>query len=195
MVMAPEHPFVDRLTTPDRKAAVEAYRNKACDEKRSRPHRFGQRKNRRVHRGLRHQPGQRRKDSDLDRRLRAHQLRHRSHHGGAGARLARLGIRGDIRFADLPVVQPPADYQPSKEEKELAREIEGEEKTPFAGQGKAINSVEYNGLATAEFKQKITADLSEHGLGTKGGQFSAQGLVVLPAALLGRAVSHLARVG
>ncbi len=30
MVMAPEHPYVDRLTTPDQKAAVQAYREKAA---------------------------------------------------------------------------------------------------------------------------------------------------------------------
>src|SRR5260221_2250341 len=30
MVLAPEHPFVDRLTTPTQKAAVEAYRQQAA---------------------------------------------------------------------------------------------------------------------------------------------------------------------
>jgi len=40
---------------------------------------------RRVHRRLRHQSGERRKDSDLDRRLRSRELRHRRNHGRAGA--------------------------------------------------------------------------------------------------------------
>ncbi len=35
----------------------------------------------------------------------------------------------------------------------------------FAGQGTAINSGDYNGLSTADFKAKITSDLAENGLG------------------------------
>jgi leucyl-tRNA synthetase len=35
----------------------------------------------------------------------------------------------------------------------------------FAGEGFAINSAQYNGLTTAEFKKKITADLTSVGLG------------------------------
>jgi leucyl-tRNA synthetase len=37
----------------------------------------------------------------------------------------------------------------------------------FAGQGIAINSGKYNGLNTAEFKERITADLQESGIGRK----------------------------
>ncbi len=35
----------------------------------------------------------------------------------------------------------------------------------FAGEGVAINSAQYNGLKTAEFKKRITADLESVGLG------------------------------
>ncbi len=38
-------------------------------------------------------------------------------------------------------------------------------KAVFTGDGTAINSGPYNGLATAEFKQKIAADLAAQGLG------------------------------
>ena len=46
------------------------------------------------------QSGQRRSDADLDRRLRAGQLRHRRDHGRAGPRRARLRVRQEIRPAD-----------------------------------------------------------------------------------------------
>ncbi len=48
---------------------------------------------RRLDRRLRDQPGERRADADLDRRLRADGLRHRRDHGGAGPRPARLRVR------------------------------------------------------------------------------------------------------
>ncbi len=55
---------------------------------------------RRLHRRLRGQPGERRAGPDLDQRLRAHGLRHRGDHGGAGARRARLRVRHAVRAAD-----------------------------------------------------------------------------------------------
>jgi leucyl-tRNA synthetase len=65
------------------------------------------------------------------------------------------------------VVQPPAGYEPDKEEAVLAYEEGGQKHYPFAGEGTAINSGSYSGLPTAEFKKKITAWLEEKGLGTK----------------------------
>ncbi len=47
-----------------------------------------------------HQPGQRRRAAGLRRRLRAHGLRHRRHHGGPGARPARLRLRPRARHPD-----------------------------------------------------------------------------------------------
>ena len=55
------------------------------------------REDRRVHRLVRHQPGQRHADPCLDRRLRADGLRHRRHHGGAVRRPARLRVRPHVR--------------------------------------------------------------------------------------------------
>src|SRR5690606_35641734 len=48
------------------------------------------------------------------------------------------------------VVEAPAGYKPTKEEAALADEAG----YPFSGEGTAINSGEFNGLATAEFKQR-----------------------------------------
>ena len=52
-------------------------------QERPRAHRAGQEEDRRLHRRVRDQPGQRRADPDLDRRLRADELRHRRDHGRA----------------------------------------------------------------------------------------------------------------
>ena len=62
--------------------------------------RRGGREDRRLHRLLRDQPGQRRADPDLGRRLRADGVRHRRDHGGARPRRARLRLRRALRAAD-----------------------------------------------------------------------------------------------
>ncbi len=165
MVIAPEHPFVDRLTTPERREAVEKYRQQAAMK------------------------------SDLDRTDLAKEKTGVftgsyainpvngqkipiwvadyvlvSYGTGAIMAVPAHDLR-DWEFAvkfDLPivtVVQPPKDYQPTKEEKALGREVEGRMEYPFAGEGTAVNSGAYDGLPTAEFKKKITDDLAAAGLG------------------------------
>ena len=62
----------------------------------------GPRQDRCVHRGVGHQPGQRRGAARLRRRLRAHGLRHRRDHGRPGPGPARLGLRDRLRSADPP---------------------------------------------------------------------------------------------
>ena len=84
MVLAPEHPLVDRITTPERQDAVAAYREAGGQQERPRPHRSGQDQDRRLHRRLRDQSGEQPTDSHLDRRLRPDGLRHRGDHGRAG---------------------------------------------------------------------------------------------------------------
>ena len=53
-----------------------------------------------LHRPPRDEPGHRRADPDLGRRLRADGVRHRRDHGRARPRRARPGVRGDVRPAD-----------------------------------------------------------------------------------------------
>ena len=80
-------------------AAVHAYRERAAAmSDRQRTRQPGQ--DRRVHRRLRHQPGHRRADPGVHRRLRADGLRHRRDHGGARARPARLRRSQRVRAAD-----------------------------------------------------------------------------------------------
>ncbi|GAB4143591.1 MAG: leucine--tRNA ligase [Planctomycetaceae bacterium] len=168
MVLAPEHPFVDRITTDEHREAVEQYRKQASLK------------------------------SDLDRTDLAKEKTGVftgsyavnpvngeqipiwiadyvliSYGTGAIMAVPAHDLR-DWEFAVqfeipiVPVVQPPDDYAPSKEEKALAIEGEnGESKFPFAGQGTAINSGEFNGLSTEEFKTRITEMLAENGLGKK----------------------------
>ncbi len=59
MVLAPEHPLVEQITTPEQRAAVEAYREHGRAQERPRAHRAGEGKDRRLHRRVRDQPGQR----------------------------------------------------------------------------------------------------------------------------------------
>ncbi len=173
MVLAPEHPFVDRLTTPDRKAAVDAYRQQIGGK------------------------------SDLDRTdlakektgeftgayainpvngeqvpiwiadyvlisygtgaimaVPAHDLQ------GLGIRGRRSICRSSRSFNRRKITNP------RKEEKELARAMDGtRQKRHSRAKAQAINSGDYNGLETPEFKQKITADLDERGLGKQAVNF------------------------
>jgi leucyl-tRNA synthetase len=165
MVLAPEHPYVDRLTTADQKALVDAYRRQASTK------------------------------SDLDRTDLAKDKTGvftgsyaiNPVNGepipvwiadyvlisyGTGAIMAvPAHDERDWEFAvkfNLPiirVVEPSAGYEPTREEKSLARVVNGIEATPFGGEGTAIGSGDYNGLATLAFKEKITTDLSPRGLG------------------------------
>ena len=90
MVLAPEHPLVDKLTTPERRAEVEAYVSPGRPPERDRAAEHREGKDRRLHRRVCHQPGQRRAHPHLDRRLRDDDLRHRRDHGRARPRRARL---------------------------------------------------------------------------------------------------------
>ena len=135
-------------------AAVQAYKTEAARKSDLERTEAVQEEDRRLHRGYRDQSGQSGESAHLDRRLRAGQLRHRSDHGGAGARPARLGIRPQFNLPIRPVVQPPEGHQPSKDETALAYQEGGQLHYPFAGEGTAINSGRFNGLATAEFKHR-----------------------------------------
>ena len=69
----------------------------------------------------------------------------------------------------IPVIQESKNAVEDLEQK-LHRHFEREPRigrTAFIGEGVAVNSDRYDGLPTAEFKQKITADLVAAGLGKK----------------------------
>jgi leucyl-tRNA synthetase len=165
MVLAPEHPFVDRLTTADQKSAVEAYRRQASTK------------------------------SDLDRTDLAKDKTGVftgsyavnpvngepipvwiadyvliSYGTGAIMAVPAHDIR-DWEFAvkfNLPimrVVQAPAGYEPSKDELAQARTMKGTTEAPFAGEGTALASGQYDGVPTLEFKKRITTDLAAAGVG------------------------------
>jgi leucyl-tRNA synthetase len=152
MVIAPEHPYVERLTTHGQKAAVEAYAHQAINR------------------------------SDLDRK--AAKEKTGVFTGGyvinplTGAKVpvwvadyvmmgygtgAIMAVPGhdqrDFEFArkfGIPVLQVvSAD----------GARIEGEMTEAMTEEGVAVNSGAYDGLSTAEFKKKVTADLEAAGKG------------------------------
>ena len=158
MVMAPEHKLVDEITTDEYKTAIEAYKETAS------------------------------KKSDLDRTDLAKDKT--GQFTGAYAINPVNGVKipiwisdyvlisygtgaimavpahdeRDFEFAtkfELPIIQvvQPDDAEDAK--------LCEEGKLCFAGNGTAINSGEFTGLTTPEFKEKITAWLAEQGLGEK----------------------------
>lgn len=165
MVIAPEHSFVDRLTTDEQAAAVKDYCHKATLK------------------------------SDLDRTelakdksgvftgsyainpINGEQIPiwvadYVLISYGTGAIMAVPGhdLR-DFEFAVkfgitiTQVVQAPESWKPSKDESAAAAEVGGIELIPFAGHGTAINSSEYDGIATADLKAQISDSLTKQGLG------------------------------
>ncbi len=158
MVIAPEHPFVDAITTPAQKAAVKEYCEAAA------------------------------RKSDLDRTdlakektgvfTGAYAINPVNNEKipiwisdyvlisyGTGAIMAVPAHDDrDFEFAkkfDLPII--PVVEPPDPHDAELVRR----EELCFTGDGRAINSGPFNGLPTAEFKEKITAWLAERGQGKK----------------------------
>ena len=160
MVLAPEHPLVDRLTTPEQRDAVEAYRRGGRRQERPRPDRPGQDQDRRPHRLVRHQPGQRRADPDLDRRLRPDGLRHRRDHGRPRPRRARLRVRDGLRPADRPRRRQDGrrGRRPRWRPRRPSRASRSTRGTP---------EIRLDGLPTAEAKAAITDWLESRGLGRR----------------------------
>jgi len=158
MVMAPEHKLVDKITTADRKKQVQDYREQAA------------------------------RKSDLDRTDLAKEKTGvftgayaiNPVNGakvpvwisdyvlisyGTGAIMAvPAHDERDFEFAkkfELPII--PVVEPEDKEQAELVKKGQ----LCFVGDGAAINSGEFDGLPTAEFKERITNWLSERGLGKK----------------------------
>ncbi len=158
MVMAPEHPLVDKIISEGKKANVQKHRQEAA------------------------------RKSDLDRTdlakektgvfTGAYAINPVNNEKiqiwlsdyvllsyGTGAIMSvPAHDERDFEFAkefDLPII-PVVEPQDS-EQAELVRKAE----VCFVGDGKAINSGQFDGLSTAEFKEQITNWLAEKGLGKK----------------------------
>jgi leucyl-tRNA synthetase len=159
MVLAPEHPLVDRITTPEQRKAVEAYRTEAA------------------------------RKSDLERtelaktktgvftgayavnpvnqeRIPIWIADYVLISYGTGAIMAvPAHDERDFEFArqfGLPirtVVRPPEEWL------NATRAALEQLTQAYTGDGAAVNSGAFDGLPTAEFKKKITAWLQERGLG------------------------------
>jgi leucyl-tRNA synthetase len=167
MVLSPEHPSVDRLTTAEKRAAVDEYRRLASLKSDMDRTELAKTKSGVFTGGYAINPvsGQPVPVWIADYVLISY---------GTGAIMAVPGhdVR-DWEFAVkfqipiIPVVQPPANYEPSKEERDVVRVVDGREETPFSGLGTAINSGSYTGLSTVEFKAKISTDLANGAIGKK----------------------------
>jgi len=158
MVMAPEHPLVDKISNENRKEAIQQYREEAA------------------------------RKSDLDRTDLAKEKTGESIGAyainpvngekipiwisdyvlisyGTGAIMAvPAHDERDFEFAkkfELPII--PVVEPEDNEQAELVRQG----KLCFVGDGRAINSGQFNGLSTAEFKEQITEWLAEKGQGKK----------------------------
>jgi leucyl-tRNA synthetase len=167
MVLAPEHALVEAIATPEQRAAVQAYRAEAARKSDLERTELSKKKTGVFTGAFALNPVNQEKipiwiadyvlatyGTGAIMAVPAHDLR-----DWEFARAFGLPIRQ--------VVQPPADYQPSKEEAALAYEEGGQRHYPFAGEGSAINSGSFNGLSTPQFQQRITAWLEERKQGCR----------------------------
>jgi leucyl-tRNA synthetase len=147
MVLAPEHPLVEALTTPEQKPAVEAYKKKAAAKSDLERTDLAKEKSGVFSGAYAVNPvnGQRVPVWIADYVLMGY---------GTGAIMAvPAHDERDFEFAQqyaLPIVQV-IDSAGAP--------------LPFVGDGKVINSPGYDGLPWPEAKQKITADLAARGVG------------------------------
>jgi len=155
MVVAPEHPLVESLTTPEQRTAVEAYRRKAASKSDLERTDLAKEKSG-VFTGshaINPANGQRIPIWIADYVLMGY---------GTGAIMAvPAHDERDYDFAiqyKLPIVRviEPSDASLSPEARETL---------PFVGDGKLVNSGPYNGLDWSEAKRRITADLLNRGRG------------------------------
>ncbi len=164
MVIAPEHPLVGRLTTAEQKDAVDGYVRQASlksdlDRTDLAKDKTG------VFTGsyaINPVNGERVPIWVADYVLISY---------GTGAIMAvpahdlrdwEFAVKFDIPI--ITVVEAPEGYEYSKDEKALARTVDGQEQVPFAGKGKAVNSGEHDGTPTDEFKAALTETLNSAGL-------------------------------
>ncbi len=167
MVLAPEHALVEAITTAEQCAAVQAYKTEAARKSDLERTELSKKKTGVFTGAYAINPVNQEKvpiwiadyvlatyGTGAIMAVPAHDLR-----DWEFARMFKLPIR--------PVVQPPEGHQPSKDETALAYQEGGQLHYPFAGEGTAINSGRFSGLATAAFKHQITAWLAERRQGCR----------------------------
>lgn len=149
MVLAPEHPLVDEITTPEQRAAVEGYRKKAAAKSDLERTDLAKEKSGVFTGAYAINPINGRKVPvwAADYVLMGY---------GTGAIMAvPAHDERDHEFAvqfGLPVIRVIAGEK-------------GDEPLPFTGEGKLVNSPGYDGLPWAEAKRRVTADLAARGAG------------------------------
>jgi leucyl-tRNA synthetase len=157
MVVAPEHPLVARLTTPDREADVKAYVEAAARKS-----------------DLDRQDASKKKTGVFTGSFAANPANNRpvpiwiadyvlAGYGTGAIMAVPAHDERDYAFAkqfELPIV-PVVDPGPNADAELRAKVLAGE--ALFSEFGNAINSSEYDGTPTLEFKHKITADLAKRG--------------------------------
>jgi len=159
MVLAPEHPLVDAITTPDQRKAIEAYKN-AGGGKSDLERTELARRRRASSPGL--MPSTRSATSRTPVWIADYvlALRHRA---------IRRCRRTIARFRVCQAVRPPHPHGGSAAGRLLKAtgSTVNDLKEAFVGDGAAMNSGPFDGLTPGSSKQRITAWLEERGLGTQ----------------------------
>ena len=155
-------------------------------QERPRPHRPGQGEDRRVHRLLCDQSGQRRADADLGGRLRADQLRHGRDHGRAGPRHPRLRVCRAVRPADSR--RGRSGRRCRRAARRVAGRPGGVHRRRHGGQLRPLRRPAHGRVQDTHRRRPAIP-----GPGPPGGKLQAPRLALQPPALLGRALSHPAR--
>jgi leucyl-tRNA synthetase len=159
MVIAPEHPLIEELTKPDYAKQVKEYREKAARKSDLERTELTKEKSGVFTGSYAANPVNR---VEIPIWVADYVL---ASYGTGAIMAVPAHDERDFEFAQqfgLPieaVVDPGDAVSPSERDDVLAG------KRCFAGNGTAINSGRYNGLSTAQFKEKITADLEAEGLG------------------------------
>ena len=168
-LLAPEHELVGRITEGMPEAdAVTGLRDADAAEAddRSRRHRPGE--DRRLHRTLCREPGQRRADPHLGERLCAHGIRHRRHHGRARPRPARLRVRPQVRHrcAGGGLGAAAGDAGRRRRPKRVRSPDAGPTmEAAFEEEGPLVNSGRFDGVDNREAGKAITDWLESEGKG------------------------------
>ena len=170
--------------TPEQQAAVEAYQDEAAAQERPRAHRLAKKKTGVFTGAYAINPVNERADPDLDRRLRAGELRHRRDHGGARPRRARLRVRRGSSTCRSSQSCRPADVAARRQ----AVSIEAN------GDGIGQLRLPRTACGPTRSRRRSSTGWSKQRHGHAHGQLQAARLALQPAALLGRAVPDPARV-